>query len=256
MLLGEFLRYIRRDYHQAETAFTEALAVARATGNLSEVARTTGRHICGIAQERLQFDEALRYAEEALVGARQIADPLMESEGLFKIAENLYYLGDTPRAEEQLEVCLAVTRERLDEYHLIPPVLLMAKVQNALGDYQRSQVLYAEALRIGQSQHHPFNIYTIIDALVAVAATRGSFERVAQLRGVADHFIELNRHYRKPYHEREYAPAIASAIAGLGAEAYQAAYAAGRAMTPDEGITAARALISADHETIPADAMP
>ena len=243
VMQGEFLRLLRRDDAQVEAAYKEALAVSRAAGNLCEANRTAGRYICGIVQERLHFYEALRYAGEALVQARRLADPLMESECLCKIAENLYYLGDVQQAEQRLEECLAVTVEYLNEYEVFPPLLLMAKVQGALGRRQRSRALYAQALRVGQRQRHLFNVYTIVDALAAVAAAQGDDLRAAQLRGVADHFMELNRHYRKPYHEQECATAIAGATAALGPAAYQAAYAAGRAMTAEEGLAVAWAVI-------------
>jgi tetratricopeptide (TPR) repeat protein len=235
-MLGQCLRFGQRDTQYAEAVYRESLELSRAKGDWYEVAHML-HLVGGMTQERLQFVEALHYAEQALELARQLGDPFTELQARCEFAENTRYLGDATRAAALLEECLAFTRKRLTQSDSITPLLLLAKAVNEMGDHTQAQALLDEALRLQRSSFPLLYVtYRIMDAMAAVSAACGDALRAARLRGVADHFIYLNHHYRCANHEWEYAPYVAKARAALGDAAYEAAYAEGRAMTPEQAV--------------------
>ena len=60
--------------------------------------------------------------------------------------------------------------------------------------------------------------------------------RCARLRGFVERLMTERNHYRRANLEWEFAPYIAKARAALGDEAYEAAYAEGRAMSVEQAV--------------------
>ena len=108
-----------------------------------------------------------------------------------------------------------------------------------IGDFASAHALLNKALRLRQAQPMPFGAYSIFDVMAVVASAHGEALHAARLRGMADSMIAMNNHYRKANYAWEYAPYITKARAALGEEAYEAAYAEGRAMTVEQAIAMA-----------------
>ena len=236
VMLGECLRFGQQDTQRAEAVYREAMVLSRAAGDLDEVARILIYYISGFAQERLDFAEAIRCAQEGLDLARSVGDPLTELQARCAIAENVRYQGDVSHAIALLEECMAFARERLTEYETIQPLICLSRAKNMLGDYTSAHALLNKALRLRQALPMPFGAYGIFDVMAVVAAAQGQAVHAAHLRGMADNMIAMNNHYRKANYAWEYAPYITKARAALGDAAYEAAYAEGRAMTLEQAI--------------------
>jgi len=234
--LGGALRYGQRDLQRADVTLVEALALSRAAGDQDEVARLLVNHVGVLAQERRDFTEALRCAEEALTLVQMLDDPATELNARRLIAENMCYLGDVLGAAAILENCLESMPERLNVIEKMLPMLSLARVMNTAGDYSRANTLLIQALRLRRTRPMRFGQHQIFDAMAVVAAAQGKVTHAARLRGMADNMIALNNQYREAHHAWEYAPYIARARTALGDAAYEAAVAEGRAMTVEQAV--------------------
>ena len=72
--------------------------------------------------------------------------------------------------------------------------------------------------------------------MAAVAAAQGDAERCVRLRGLVERLMNERHHYRRENLNWEYAPHIAKARAVLGDDAYDAAFAEGRAMMSEQAL--------------------
>ncbi len=235
-ILAEGLRYGQRDPRRAEATYREALALSRAAGDNSEAGRILTFYINGFAKERLDFAEALRCAQEGLALAQTLDDPVTEIQARCMVAEDMYYLGDLSGAAAILESCMRSVTDQMDVNTRVHPVLKLARVMLASGDYPRANALAIQALNLRRKRLMRFGDYPIFDVMAVIAAAQGDALRAARMRGMADNMIALNNHYRRANNVREYAPYIEKARAALGDAAYDAALAEGRAMTVEQAV--------------------
>ena len=244
--LGECLRFAQHDPTRAEATYREAMALAKAADDTDTYARDLGYYISGFAMERLQFEESMSYAEEALVLAQQLDDAQTAHHMRCVIAQNLQYLGRTEAAINLLASCEAFALEQMHIHSRIVPKVIRAKIALAQHEYEHAHALLAESLHMRLATARPGEFlrgaHNIVDAMSALAAAEGQALRAAHLRGIADGMFAMNHHYRWANLEWEFAPYIAQARADLGEAAYAAAYAEGRAMTPEQAIAYALSL--------------
>ena len=244
--LGECLRFAQHDPTRAEATYSEAMALAKAAGDTDTYARDLGYYISGFAMERLQFEESMSYAEEALVLAQQLDDAQTAHHMRCVIAQNLQYLGRTEAAINLLASCEAFALEQMHIHSRIVPKVIRAKIALAQHEYEHAHALLAESLHMRLATARPGEFlrgaHNTVDAMSALAAAEGQALRAAHLRGIADGMFAMNHHYRWANLEWEFAPYIAQARADLGEAAYAAAYAEGRAMTPEQAIAYALSL--------------
>ncbi len=232
--LAESLRF-NQVFARADRAYHEAYQLAMTAGDLQYACMTLLYYISGSAKERLQFEESPRYYQQSLEMARALENHSLETAARCHIGQDIQYLGDVPRAVALLEDCLAFARERPIGYELVLVYLYLARAVIAAGDCVRAQGLLDEALRISLSIGYRNN-YSGYDAMATVTAAPGDAVRCARLRGLVSRLMDERHHYRLANLEWEFAPYIAKARAVIGDEAFEAAFAYGRAMTLDDAI--------------------
>lgn len=236
VFLAEGLRFGQRDAQRAEATYREALLLARAAGDNNQAARILVYYVSGFAQERLDFQEALRCAQEGLALLQSIDDPVTENIARCVVAENMCYLGDLSGAAAILENCMESVADLLDVFARVHPVIKLARVMHTAGDYPRAKALAIQALRLRLTQPMRFGDYAIFDVMAIIASAQGDALRAARLRGMADNMIALNNHYRRANHVWEYAPYMDRARAALGDAVYDAALAEGRATSVEQAV--------------------
>ena len=234
VFLAEALRF-SQEFARADRAYREACQLALKAGDLQYACMTLLYNISGSAKERLQFEESLRDDQHGLEMARALENDSLETTARCHIGEDILYLGDVPRAVTLLEDCLAFARERSTGFDLRNAHVHLARATLAAGDYVRAQGLLDDALRISLSIDYRWD-YDVFDAMATVAAAQGDPVRCARLRGLVSQLMDERHHYRLAHLEWAFAPYIAKARAALGDEAFEAAYAEGRAMPLDEAI--------------------
>ena len=153
--------------------------------------------------------------------------------------------GDHARAEALFEEALRVARLegwRSDEAQLLDNLSWRATER---GDLRRAAQVAQEALALGQQMRDPGRLGGLVGSAASMAGQVGDHERAARLGGAADALRERAGtavpSYNRPGHER----IVARARAGLGEDAFAAAWAAGRALPWDEAVAEAAAVFAA-----------
>jgi DNA-binding CsgD family transcriptional regulator len=109
------------------------------------------------------------------------------------------------------------------------------------GDYARALEFYREALDLGRS-HPGIRVVTeVVEAVGIMAAAVGQAERAARLLGAAKAQRDrLGLRYRVREDQVALEQAVAAARTALGEEAFAAAWAAGRTLSPGQAVSAAQ----------------
>ena len=194
---------------------------------------------CGddCARARPLLDESLALARE--LDDRHGAALALHYQGLCR-----YAAGDGAEGESLLEEALRLFRERGDRPRVASVLNALGWAALERGEPARAEAPLRESLRLHQEfGHHP-GIARCLEDLARAAGQRRRPDRAARLYGAAEAARERAgrciRPPRRPIHERH----LAAARGDLDSAAWDAAWAEGRAMAPEQAV--AYALQAAD----------
>jgi tetratricopeptide (TPR) repeat protein len=115
----------------------------------------------------------------------------------------------------------------------------LGEVMYTLGDVEEAHALMAEALSLLQSLGSRDGVVLGIEGIAYVVAAEGRPRQAARLRGAASALRARLHDPIRPAQRAEYDQALAVLQDALGAEAFEAAWAEGVALSFDEAIAAA-----------------
>jgi len=144
--------------------------------------------------------------------------------------------GDIERATVLLEEGLALARQ-VGSKHQIP--YLQFKLGNVAlhqGDHERAGTLYRESLVPIREMGDKSSLARCLEGLAGVACAQGHYEQAARILGAAEALRETTGVQRAPLWQADYDQCMGSTRAVLGEPAFAAAWAEGRAMTPEQAI--------------------
>jgi non-specific serine/threonine protein kinase len=190
----------------------------------------------GIALMDGDLTAAQAHYEEALALARALKDPAM-------IAATLNELGEVARARGDAAQAVAAYAESLRQYERLGHQQAVPRLLHNLGYvalHQGDVGGASERFRASVGRFRALGVERGVAeglaGLAAVAATRGEAELAARLWGAAEVLHETLDTHPWPADRREYDRALPLARAGLDAHAFAAAWAAGRALTPEAAL--------------------
>lgn len=164
-------------------------------------------------------------------------------EDAFGLATSLASLGvvvldqeDYALASSLLEESLALFRANEDYWGLTLPLRHLGVIALRQGDYARAATLLKETLVLLRQLGEKTFISRSLESLAAVVAMRDDHRRAARLFGAGEALREEIGASILPYHRPDYDHAVTVARAGMGEEAFAAAWAEGKAMTLDEAV--------------------
>ncbi len=219
-LIEESLRLFRR--------LEDKVGIAEALG-------TTG--LIALGQER--YEEGLAYIEESValyleVGRKRAAGAMLGFAAAAPLAR-----GDIARARRLAERALPLARESGGSRDVVYVVLYpLAAVARAESDHERAAELLREGLALSVEIGEENNVAYCLEELAAIAADKNELQRAARLWGAAEAILENTEVLASPHvpdrslHQRQ----VADARARLEAEAWQEAWAQGRAMTLEQAV--------------------
>ena len=153
--------------------------------------------------------------------------------------------GDYPRTTRLAEEALGLQRELGFAWGAAHSLFTLASVARYQGDSTRATALYQESLNQAWDQRDQRLMARAFDCLAILAVESGQAECAARLFGVAARLHELLGTpldpVARPHHDR----AIADTRTALGASGFQAAWAAGQALSLAEAVSEASGLESA-----------
>jgi predicted ATPase/DNA-binding CsgD family transcriptional regulator len=193
----------------------------------------------GLATDAVgDFERSQRVYGEMLDSARQAEDERMAILALHNTATALRHQGDKARARTILEEVLSMARPRHDRW-LTSLATGDLGVVLAPADPVHALLLLEESLALAHEIGHPWLTIRRLEDLAAVLASSDRVEHSAGLLGASGALRDAFGFARPRWVQAEVDEAGATARKRLGADAFDAAYDKGRAMTADEAVALA-----------------
>ncbi len=235
------------EYESACAYYEESLALAREGDVRWHIALFLNN--LGVCYwEMGDTETAARYYEDALAEYRRLED----KSGLIMALDNLgmvaTHKGDFALAHRYQTECLALCNELGHKNSLAHVLVNTGLTAVEEGDFTRALQLFSEALPILEQLDYKGVIAKCFEGLASIQAGQGQFTDAARYWGAASAIREgigkLISVHSRPLHESR----ISSARAQVDAEAFDAAWAEGRAATVAETIKFALGLLSVYNE--------
>jgi tetratricopeptide (TPR) repeat protein len=230
------------DYQMGTRRLEEGLQFARRVGDQRLIAEALYRFasFASMAGGLDDLGRAEALAEEALTRFRAIDDVQEIAGTLALLGQLAQQRGDYARARGLLEEALALRRERPSAWGVPWTTMMLGEVAADEGNTVRAAVLLEESLRlhVANGDHYGIGVCLLDIGMLAADGTRP--EAAARLLGAAESLREVGGLALEPAHRRKYERSVARAQADLGAAAFAAAWAAGRALPLEQAITEAR----------------
>ena len=230
-----FIGWEQGEFERSISLSQESLALSRRTGDRAGAA--VALYNLGFAtmfQE--EYERATTLFEEAVALQRELGDEVSLARALQGLGLTVMAQGDFGRAEALYEEGLALARRAGDALGI--ELLLLGLGLAALGqdEYGRARELCAEALKLSQRLDYRHSTAASLHILASVAGSERQPVRAARLWGAAEALREAIGTGLSPVEQAYYARHIAAARSRLDEEAWQAAWAEGRMLTPEEAV--------------------
>jgi predicted ATPase len=233
------------NYDRAIVLHGQALELYRELGDDSGVAFAL---ICLGTQhlENSDYERAAPFYEEALAISRRIGDKSHIAMAIRSLAEVERQRGGYERAKELGLECLSLYQEMSDEFNVATTVGWLGLLVNWSGDdHNLAERFLTEGLVLNRKMGNwAYGVYCL-EGFAGLAGERGQGARAARLWGAAEALRESIGAPPTPEARPYYEGSMAAARALLGERAWEAAFAEGSAMSPEEA--AECALGEGDH---------
>ncbi|HSH81589.1 MAG TPA: adenylate/guanylate cyclase domain-containing protein [Herpetosiphonaceae bacterium] len=235
---------LQGDFEAARLRVEAALALNRARADTPEIAWSLNM-LAMIAGAEGDFATAGERSDEALALQRELGDPSALAAMLNNEGWRAYVAGDDARALPLLEESLALHRQVGDTSRRLGLTLdSLGKVLIERGDHARARALLTEGLRLAQHYGSKRQLQEALDGLAWLAAPEGmargapgeGAERAARLFGAAEALREACGEVLSPPERSVQEHHVAIAQVHLDEAAWQAAWAAGRAMPLEQAV--------------------
>jgi ATP/maltotriose-dependent transcriptional regulator MalT len=224
------------EYARGRDLLTESLTINRELGNTRIVAHSLLYlaqlyHVSGgdLAQAHTWLDESFALFRE--VGDKEGIASCLSLTGRLALSE-----GDTASARSLNEQALALFKEMKQQHGTALSLYALAQVAEALGDHAGSQALYEQGVVVVRKSGDKWTILFGLEGLAAAVAAQGNHTWAAHLWGAAEALREaigapLPLVERAPYHR-----AVEALRSQLGEQAFAAAWAQGRTLSPEQAL--------------------
>jgi predicted ATPase len=235
----------RGDYDRATELHGEALALYQELGDDSGVAFA----LTCLGTQRLEnsdYERAAPLYEAALAISRRIGDRPNIAMAIRNLAEVARQRGEYERAKTMGMECLSLYQEMTDEFNIATTVGWLGLLTVWSGDeHDLAEGFLKEGLALNREIGNWDSGVYCLEGFAGLAGARGQGVRAARLWGAAEALRESIGAPPTPEARRYYERSMATARAQLGEAAWEAAFAQGMAMAPEEA--AEYALGESDH---------
>ena len=256
-VLGRF-DLVRGDVKRAEERFEEARALEAVTADAKTLALVAGG-LFTITRNKGDSNRADALGKEALARWRALPEPGWTTVFLASLGSRAEERGAFEEAEAHFGEALAIGRAYGGVLAQVWGLEGLGSCAQAKGNHTRAAVLLADGLALAAVADRPvtvaFAVY--LRDLAAVAASVGAAESAARLFGAAEAKEEREGTPLPPSLQTWHDQIVAPARARLSPDAFAAAWAAGRGLTPSaavaEAIAVAARIAAGAPEAPPAD---
>jgi predicted ATPase/DNA-binding CsgD family transcriptional regulator len=231
---GGFLAWMQGDQTTARSQLEESVALWREVGDKQGLAQAL-RFLSGSFESQGDYAVARPLAEESVELFRQGEDKFGLGITLSRLGITALAQGDHTAAWAYLEEGVAISREIEDNWALALALRNLGIGAFRLGDYERSATWLRESLAVLREPGNPLYMQNL-ELLAAAVSMQGEHGRAAWLFGAAEALREAVGAFVLPLYRAEYDRGVAATRAGLDEAAFSAAWAEGRAMTPEQAV--------------------
>ena len=225
------------EYARGLALCEESLTIFRQLENKIDVADI----LCRLAEARYlsQSDSELIFPllEEALALYREVGDKMGLAACLRLSGQLALSQGNAAEARPLAEEALALFRETGHRQGTSLSLCLLARVEANQENYQTARALYEQSLTTATRGIDDMGLVaSCLEGLAAVVAAQGELTWAARLWGAAEVHREVIGAPLPPVDHAAYQDSIAAARSQLGDKTFAAAWAEGRAMTPEQAL--------------------
>jgi non-specific serine/threonine protein kinase len=230
---GFLLGYLGSDPKRAERLLRRALELYERLGDKAGMRATTA--FLGMHDSEPLGERAKSLFEKSLALAREMGEPVHVARPLVNLARIAYGRGERERATLLIEESVGVARATGDRWVLALALNFMSRIAVDAADYDRAAALAGEMLRLATEVRHKTFIISGLASFAEIASARDESERAARLLGAIARLeeglggrarVEAIREPGAPRRSRD----------ALGEAAFNAALAAGRALSLDDAV--------------------
>jgi predicted ATPase/DNA-binding SARP family transcriptional activator len=224
------------DFHAACSSIEQGLALYRQLDDKPGIAYALlvlGSQVAMAQDDRASARPLL---EECLALYRDLGDRAGAAAAMAELGYLTYWQGDCAAGCAFIEEGLAMQRELGLMTYASRSALFLGHIARQEGCYAVARSRYAECMAILWEMKVSYGLFYALAAFGCLAAAEGRLERAARLCGATERVGEAAGVVMVPHERTWYDRAVAAARAGLGAEAFATAWAAGRAMTLEEAV--------------------
>ena len=231
------LEGLEENYDRGKELFEESLALSREMGDKWSIAMALITLGVGALDEG-DHDRGVVMLEECRTLGRELGGkvngfPL----AIFYLGSSALLQGDYDRAKDLLEESLNLYEKLGAKSRIASSLRLLGRVAAAQEDYDRALAHYRESITLLREIEDRRGITGGLEALAELVGSRGRKEQAARLYGAAEALREAIGDFPlQDYHRDAYDQSVAALRAGLGEEAFAAAWAEGRAMSVEDAV--------------------
>jgi ATP/maltotriose-dependent transcriptional regulator MalT len=193
--------------------------------------------------------QAVAMIQEGLTIARELGDKRFIADGLSNLGYMTYGQGDLVQAAALIQEAVTIARELGHTPTLAVTLGNLAQIAYEQGDAKQAETLFLESFSFAWEDKYAVWAGASLIGLAMVAEAQGQPTRAARLLGAAEALIDVNKHLT-PVERVTYERDVARIRSRLGEEAFTAAWAEGRSMTPEQALAAPEQSITP--ESVPA----
>jgi len=227
--------FMRGALQSAVPVAAESLELARALGDNEAIAYSLLTS-AWIARDRRDFDGATTYFEEALELSRRLANKTPLSMTLCALGTLARLQGDCPRATALVRESLSLAVSVDDAYQICTALGALGSVALDDGRHEEAEVFLKDALARARRGSFRFIMTWVIDELARASCAGQDLARTATLLGAVGNLRETLAISPMGSFRTQRDQTLAAARAGLAEEAFERAWADGRAMSLAEMI--------------------
>ena len=223
---------------QAQQRAEEGLAIFRQVGNKRGIANGLYQ-LSYLARWQGDYERSAVLLEECLTGDEGALDKRTRPEALLALGGTARWHGHFERARQALAQGLALYGEENNTPGIVWALDEQARLAQAEGDLHRAGALWVEALGLCRAARLDRWVVGCLRGLAGVALQQGQIARAVRLQGACAALLQMAGGpplILPPAERAAEEAALAPARAQLDAAAWEAAWAAGQAMSLDEAV--------------------
>ncbi len=226
---------LQGEYDRVRTLVEEAVVLSRERGDTWDLAHAL--RILGLAMSSQgDLTQAHALLEESLALARQEGYKGILASSLFASAQVALLQGDVALARSLLDESLALFKELGDQQNVAQSLFGLGWISFVQGDYATARALLEESLALFKAVGNKWFIAICMVGFGALATAQGEWTWAARLSGAAEVLCQAINGILPPAWRAVQESTLAAARAQLKEEAFTAACAEGRTMTPEQAL--------------------